>query len=73
MANSIFFTFKENLFLTGYPVSSKMIGRISGQISIRYNPTRKRRFSFFSSYNDFKIGKGFEKIQIPICFSEKSL
>ena len=26
-------------YLAGYPVSGKIIGRISGQISIRYNPT----------------------------------
>ena len=25
-------------YLAGYPVSSKVIGRISGQISFRYNP-----------------------------------
>ena len=33
-----FITLKGNLFLAGYPVSGKIIGRISGQISIRYNP-----------------------------------
>ena len=26
-------------YLAGYPVSGKIIGRISGQISIRYNPS----------------------------------
>ena len=28
-------------FLAGHPVSGKIIGRISGQISIRYNPNQK--------------------------------
>ena len=26
-------------YLAGYPVSGKIVGRISGQISIRYNPS----------------------------------
>ena len=29
-------------YLAGYPVSGKIIGRISGQISIRYNPRYKK-------------------------------
>ena len=28
-------------YLAGYPVSGKIIGRISSQISIRYNPNAK--------------------------------
>ena len=41
--NKKFLTFFEKKFycyyLAGYPVSGKIIGRISGQIIIRYNPT----------------------------------
>ena len=37
---NVFFEKKFYIYyLAGYPVSGKIIGRISGQISIRYNPT----------------------------------
>ena len=39
---NIFISPKRSIhYLAGYPVSGKVIGRLSGQISIRYNPNTR--------------------------------
>ena len=46
----IFFLFLSIYSFAGYPVSSKDIGRISGQISIWYNPSKMFLCIPFSAY-----------------------
>ena len=59
MRSNLFkFCFEKKIYiyyLTGYPVTGKIIGRISGQISIRYNPRWKKYSVLPAAVENLKI------------------